>query len=291
MNIRRVLVIGATGMLGRPVTEELSLAGYEVSALVRNPSLAHELFGHLNIKLMEGDLEDSNSVAEAMEGKDAVYLNLSVKPNEKLNSFHTETHGLEVIVHLAREMQLQRLLYLSSLAQFYKSNWWVLEIKRLAVDMIKESGVPYTIFYPSNFMESIPCQYRSGNRLMILGKPQYPLHWISGRDFGKQVANALLVDQDSEEYIVQGPEAISMGDAFFRFAENYPRQELKITRIPMGPMRVLAKISRKVQYGVEISKAINLYPETFRAHRTWERLGRPNTRLEEFARHFEMEFA
>ena len=289
MNIRRVLVIGATGLLGSPVTEELVLAGFEVTAMVRDRERARTLFPHLHVTWIEGDLQDPDSVGEALEGHDAVYLNLSVTRTEKLSDFHTETHGISEVIHWGQQLGLKRIIYLSSLAQFYKSTWWVFDVKRAAIEMIQESGIPYTLFYPSNFMESIAHQYRMGNRLILLGKPQYPLHWIAARDYGKQVANALIVDQENEEYIVQGPEAISIREAFERFIDYYPHGKLKITRLPMGPMRALAKISRKVQYGVELSKAINIHPETFRAHRTWERLGRPNTYLEEFAEQIEPE--
>jgi len=43
--------------------------------------------------------------------------------------------------------------YLSSfLARNYKGNWWVMSAKKKGIAKVKNSGVPYTIFYPSNFI-------------------------------------------------------------------------------------------------------------------------------------------
>jgi uncharacterized protein YbjT (DUF2867 family) len=88
-NIRKIAVIGATGMLGKPVTEQLAAAGFEVTALVRNLEKASKGLPS-SVKRVPADLRDLQSLKIALAGQDALYLNLSVQQTEKQSAFHTE---------------------------------------------------------------------------------------------------------------------------------------------------------------------------------------------------------
>lgn len=73
----RVLVIGATGGTGRHLVAQALDRGYEVTALVRNPSkLAIE---HPRLRVLKGDVLDPASVDAAVQGQDAVVSALGHK--------------------------------------------------------------------------------------------------------------------------------------------------------------------------------------------------------------------
>jgi len=42
--MKKIAILGATGLLGKPVTLTLAKAGYEVTVLVRDPALARKTF-------------------------------------------------------------------------------------------------------------------------------------------------------------------------------------------------------------------------------------------------------
>ena len=281
--IHKVLVIGATGMLGKPVTEELHHAGFEVRVLVRDIEKARRILPS-DIELFRGELQDEQAIRNAITGMDAVYLNLSVAPTEKRNDFHTEKDGLRKVIIAARQEGIQRIAYLSSLVQEHATDWWVFDIKRDAIRQLKESRIPITIFYPSNFMETIPGQFRAGKRLLLAGKPLYDLWWIAAHDYGKQVAKALQIDEGNHHYVIQGPEAVAQERALEIFVRNYQKESLTITKVPMWVLKFAGLFSRQANYGANIIDSINHYPETFRAEESWKRLGKPATRLEDFAR-------
>ena len=103
------------------------------------------------------------SLKRGLAGQDALYLNLSVAPTERKGDFHTEQQGLEHILAAAREVGIKRIGYVSAMVQdTQKSGWWVLDVWRSALARIKSSGIPYTIFYPSNFMETLPQRHMMG---------------------------------------------------------------------------------------------------------------------------------
>ena len=90
------------------------------------------------------------------------------------------------------------------------SRWWVLDVWRSAIARIKGSGIPYTIFYPTNFMETLPQRHMLGRTFVMTGWSRKRNWWIAGRDFGRQVARSFaLPEAANREYAVQGPEPMS----------------------------------------------------------------------------------
>jgi putative NADH-flavin reductase len=74
--MKKILFIGASGMLGKPVALELLRAGFEVSLFGRDTEKLQRLFP--NIKIHKGDVFDQPSIEAAMAGQEIVYANLSV---------------------------------------------------------------------------------------------------------------------------------------------------------------------------------------------------------------------
>jgi len=282
----RIAVIGATGLLGRPVTQELINAGLTVTVLSRQPETARKLFPMARV--VKADLRDPDSLLAGLRGQDAVYLNLSILQTETSGEFHTETDGLEHLLPVASRLGIRRIGYLSSIVMRYQGvngfRWWAFDVKQEAVRKIKASGMPYTVFYPSTFMETLPTQVQAG-RLMLGGNSDVRLWFIAARDYGKQVARAMQrPGAENCEYVVQGPEGLTYAQAADVFVQHFSRRRLSVLRLPMGLLRFFGKFSRQADYGAHILEALNGYPEHFEADRTWRDLGKPTTTLAEFAR-------
>ena len=70
---RRVLVTGATGLLGSNVTAELLASGAEVLALARSAERARRLLpAHERLRIIEGDITIIDGFAARLRGADAV---------------------------------------------------------------------------------------------------------------------------------------------------------------------------------------------------------------------------
>ncbi|WP_437612125.1 NmrA family NAD(P)-binding protein [Sorangium sp. So ce834] len=286
----RIVVLGSTGMLGAPVTHELVSAGYAVTALVRDPSAtraSHRLPS--SVHLVAGDVNDVNGLTAAFRGHDIVYVSLSVPVTASASAWRVESEGMKNIVAAARAADIKRIAYLSSLLHRYDGfRWWVFDMKREALTILKESGIPSTIFYPSNFIESIPYRSRQGKRINLAGSPREKAYWIAARDYGKQVARALALPGDeSREYVVQGPEPLTAKEAAEQFAKHYTKEKLSVGAAPLGVLKVLGLFSPLFNYVWHISDAINNAREPFQAETTWKELGKPETTVADFAASFQ----
>jgi hypothetical protein len=284
--MKKILVVGSTGLLGKPVTKALINAGFEVTLLVRDINLAEKLFPKASI--IKGDLRSRKDIETAMQGQDAVFLSLSVKQTEKENEFHTESEGLDLVIDVAKVLKIKRIAYLSSLVHLYQGmnnfDWWVFRIKQEAVRRIKNSGIAYTIFYPSAFMESIFYQSKQGNMIALGGKSEYPMYYVAAEDYARQVAKSFEVLKDSEnrDFVVQGLETFTQDAAAKTFIQYYKKEKLRTMWAPMFVMKLMGVFIQKFDYGFHIVEALNKYPEKFEAQPTWDLLGKPSIKLKDF---------
>jgi nucleoside-diphosphate-sugar epimerase len=282
--MQKILFIGASGMLGKPVALELLRAGFQLTLLARDVEKMEKLFP--KIPIIKGDVFDIASLEQAMKGQEIVYLNLSVEQTSKKNDKQTEREGMQNIIEAAKKTGVKRIAYLSSLIKNYEGmngfNWWSFQIKQAAVNAVKRSGLNYSIFYPSTFMECLDQQMLQGSRLMLAGKSESPMWFISGRDYGKQVAWALKkAVNENQEYNIQGSEPFTFDQAAKVFVENY-KSPVKTMRAPLAPLKFLGLFNQRMNYTYHICEALNKYPEKFESENTWNDLGKPTITLADY---------
>ncbi|WP_202840924.1 SDR family oxidoreductase [Luteimonas saliphila] len=133
----RVLVIGATGKVGRHLVDELLTAGVAVRALVRNPAKAGLPEG---VELVCGDLAEPDTLEPALQGVGGVFL---------LWPFFSATDAPRVVEAIAKHAR--HVVYLSSmgvrddLSPEQNGVWGELE------HMIVQSGLEWTFLRAGGF--------------------------------------------------------------------------------------------------------------------------------------------
>lgn len=76
-----VLVLGGTGFLGLALVKRLLTDGLRIRALVRDLSGRADGLAHLGVELVQGDIQDTGSVAGALDGvRHVIHLARSVGP-------------------------------------------------------------------------------------------------------------------------------------------------------------------------------------------------------------------
>src|SRR5215467_5779034 len=95
----KIFITGATGYIGNMLALKLAETGNIVHALVRIPREVKNL-DHPNIKLFEGNINDIDSIRNAMDGCDQVYhlaafARLWAKPSDIFFKINVEgTHNV-----------------------------------------------------------------------------------------------------------------------------------------------------------------------------------------------------
>jgi hypothetical protein len=82
--------------------------------------------------------------------------------------------------------------------------------KYRAEQAIRQSGVPYTIFKPTYFMETLPRHIQS-RLAIVLGRQPHPLHMVAAADFARMVSRSFQMPKAANRiFFVHGPEAITI---------------------------------------------------------------------------------
>jgi putative NADH-flavin reductase len=199
----RVLIFGATGATGRYLVSQGLEQGCQVTAFARDPSSLTT--NHPNLTIVKGDLSDGNSIANALNGVDAV---ISVLGNDTRKALfkpsHIISHSLPNIISAMQQGGVERLVFVTSFG--VSANMFWLEklllktlLGNLFADLplqetlIKESGLNWTIVRPARLTNGPKTgEYRSGDIYIYI----HPFTSISRVD----VAAFLLEEVVSSEY-------------------------------------------------------------------------------------------
>lgn len=282
--MKKVAVIGATGRLAPIVINELIAQGFSVRALIRNIKKAKKLLPP-TVELVEANLENVLSLSNGLNEIDYVYLNLSTElPNSK---FQPELDGVNNIIEACKKNGVKRIFKISGLGAFRKDfaqgkTIFVNEIRLKGHELIKSSGIPYTFFHPSWFMESLELMFQKGNKLSGFKPIKHPIHWIAGKDYAKMVVNAMSKNlEGNQDYVIQGPEAITMHDALIRYSQSYT-PPLKLSETPIGIIKFLGIFVPKFKIIGMMGEYFKDFKEEFIADETWNDIGKPTRTIETF---------
>jgi len=285
--LKNIAVFGATGFLGLPVTKALIDAGFNVYVL-SNDVDADKAILPPEVILEEGNWMYHHDLKRFLRKVDAVYCSLSVDLHEKAEDFHAETDGLREILNAGLETGIKRIAYMSSILQYNtvesEDMWWVFRVKKDAVNYVRDSSIPSTIFYPSTFMENFLTTYKKGKKVLVYGQSNFPIYLISNEDYARMVALSFKqLGTEDVEYFIQGKDCYKMQDAAKMFVK-FSQEKLKIKQLSMGWLKILSYFNIKYKFIYELSEALNNNNEQFIAEDTQEELGVPSITFSEFAK-------
>ena len=172
-NKRKILVTGATGQQGGALARLLLQKKHEVYALIRNTepeSPKAQNLRTLGAKLIKGDLDNPESLAQATNGVDSVFLmGTWVEVGTE-----GETRRGKMMVDIAKEKKIEHLVYSSVVNADKNTGIPHFESKYKVEQHIKNSGIPYTIIGPTFFMDNLLSYSRAGLQQGQLALPLSP---------------------------------------------------------------------------------------------------------------------
>ena len=228
----KILVIGASGMLAKPVVEALDKKGFQLRLFSRNVNPSMFINEH---DIVNGDVYNSADLNKAVEGCDAIHISISGVDEKK---------STEAIVKVALEKGIKRISMVSGCTVSEENRWFTfIDNKFQAEQLIMNSGIPFMIFRPTWFFESLGLLVREGKATMPGNQP-HPYHWIAADDFARMVANAYSKKEAANKlFYIYGPETFLMKDLLEKYCKVLYPEIKKVSVVPIPLLKIIATLT------------------------------------------------
>jgi predicted dehydrogenase/nucleoside-diphosphate-sugar epimerase len=183
----RILVLGATGFIGRELTRQLIETGHRVRVLVRNPGKVAADLRSPKLECLHGNLNDAGALRSAMAGIDCVYHLARADVKTWADYQRYEIGVTREVAQAALAASVKRLIYTGTIDSYYagsragtitedtaldprieRRNLYArakAASERMLLQMYRQRGLPVVIVRPG----------------IVIGRGGSPMHWGVGR--------------------------------------------------------------------------------------------------------------
>jgi uncharacterized protein YbjT (DUF2867 family) len=157
-----VLVVGATGSIGRLVVAEALRQGHFVRALVRTPAKARQLAAQAQVII--GDVTRADTLRGTVNGVDAIVFTLGSNGLGKVGAETVDYGGVRNVLGALSSpkvrIALMTAIGVTDRTGRYNRTTEAHDWKRRSERLVRASGLPYTIVRPGWFDYNAPDQHR-----------------------------------------------------------------------------------------------------------------------------------
>ena len=268
----RVLVIGATGALGRPVVQLLLARGVHVRAACRHPEKAADLAA-LGAETTACDLTDAASLAAVCSGMQRVLAAAhGLLGRGRWRSEAVDDAGHRALFSAARAAGVQRLVYTSAFGAAADHPVDFFRTKHAIEQALAASGLDAVVLRPTAFMEHHAHNF-NGKGLLDKGKVQLigpgtkPRNFVCAEDVAAFAVRALLDDPPPFRRLdIGGPGHYSNLDVAGLYART-AGVPLRVSHLPAGVAAALSALARPLHPGMaRVMRLLSLLDSAFDEH-------------------------
>ena len=248
---RKVFLIGGTGFVGTEILKELVENRYKVKVLTHNqkPSVHSKL-----IEIVKGSVSDIESLISSAKGCDVVIHLVGIireNPWKGVTFKRLHMEATKNMIEAAKENNIKRFIHMSANGAKPRGTRYQ-TTKYRAEQLVKDSGLTYTIFRPSiifgehdNFINRLARQMRFGI-VPYIGDGNYQLQPVSVKTaaeaFVKSINNKKAFNKI---YHLGGPETYSYKELLDVAADKTGKRIIKFP-IPVWFVKVFATLFGRV---------------------------------------------
>jgi uncharacterized protein YbjT (DUF2867 family) len=262
-----ILIVGATGYLGRATARRLLARGESVRAMTRAPAKA-EALRELGAEVVVGDLHDEASLRRACSGADRVFATAhALMGRGKESSKYVDDIGHKRLVDMAKASGVQHFVYASSHGSTAHSPVLFARIKADVEQYLKQSGLSHTILQPTAFMEWHAHEFigkpiLEEGKVTLLGPGESPINLVAVDDVARFAVIALTDARAAGQVIEIGGFDNCSRMEIVHLYEKLSGRQAKVRRMPLGVLRVMSPLLKPFHPGLSQVFAFSVWTET-----------------------------
>ena len=250
-----ILVVGATGTLGRKIAKTLLASREDVRVMSRSLARTDELKS-LGARPVRANLNDPESLEFAVRGAKTVIASahgLLGRGHESSDAIDDAGH--RALIDASKEAGVDHFIYTSvvNASSDLPIDFW--RTKARIERYLQDSGLSYTIVRPTSFMDTHAYQLLGknvieGKRVVLPGKGNNPRNFVAAEDVAKVIVGAIRIPALRGETIdVGGPENLTNREVVQIF-ERLSGRKAKITYLALGVLRAMSGVAGRAHPGV-----------------------------------------
>lgn len=241
--MKKVLVTGATGYLGRYVIKELKKQGYWVRTLARNVKKLDDLKEHID-EVFEAEVTKPESLNGICDGIDVVISSIGItRQKDGLTYMDVDYQGNKNLLDQAVENNVSKFIYVSVINAHLMKDLKGIQAKELFVDKLKESGLDYAVIRPTGFFSDMLefLNMAKKGRVSLFGSGEDKINPIHGADLAEVCVKSM--DKQEKEINVGGPETFTFKE-IAELAFKVLNKKAKISTLPIWMIRIILPLIR-----------------------------------------------
>ncbi len=251
-----LLIVGATGTLGRQITRRALDQGLQVKCLVRSPKKAGFL-KEWGADLIVGNLTKPETLAKAMEGITQVIDAATTRATDALRIKEVDWAGKVSLIQAAEKANVEKFVFFSILNAEKYPAVPLMDIKHCVEKFLAETKLNYTILRPCGFMQGLIGQYAipilENQTVWITGEAS-PIAYMNTQDIAKFAIAALTLEQvERQTFAIAGPKAWSPSE-ILRLCERLSGRTARTANMPVGLLRFVRNVTLAFEFGWSISE-------------------------------------
>ena len=249
--MKRVLIAGATGYLGKYTILEFHRQGYWVRALTRNKKKLSEVgpFGEPEVmdcidEVFVGEATRPETLAGLCEDIDIVFSSIGLtRQKDGLTFQEVDYQGNKNILDQALRARVKQFIYVSVLNAHLMEHLAIVKAHEDFVRALRTSGVPYTILRPTGYFSDISEYFKmaKSGRVYLIGNGNNRLNPIHGADLAKVCVDA--AENLNVEIPAGGPSVFTQRE-IAELAFSSLGNPLRISTIPLGLVKAAIRLMR-----------------------------------------------
>jgi uncharacterized protein YbjT (DUF2867 family) len=246
--VRRVLLTGASGFLGRAVTQRLLATGNEVVAVSRNPCPATVPAGVIQVA---ADVAGERWQRWSEGCTAAIHLVGIIREVPRRMATFDAAHraATERVVAACQQLGIRRLVHVSALGARRDAATAYLRSKWRGEEAVRGSGLAWTIVRPalifgpgSGFFTTLAAAIRRLPVFPIFGNGAYALQPVAVEEVAGALVSALEIGASEGEVVeLGGPEVLSYIEVVRRTAATLGLRR-SLVHLPLGLARLAVRL-------------------------------------------------
>ena len=254
----KILLVGATGTLGRQIAKQAIENGHEIRCLVRNPRKASFL-QEWGCELTKGNLLNISDIEYALKDIEAVIDAATSRPDDPKSIYETDWDGKLNLFNACESLNIKRLIFLSLLLTEKFRNVPLMDVKFCTEKLLEKSSFDYTIFNCAAFMQGVIGQFAipvlDSQAVWMSGTPT-KIAYMNTQDMAKVIVAALNNPKTYKKSLpLVGPRAWDSNEVI-ALCEKYSDKKAKIFRVSPFVINFTQKVVSFFQDSLNIAERL-----------------------------------